>query len=43
MTVAGMGQGTWKRSLDVLGNRIEECSYRFKNSPLLHFSAALDS
>ncbi|MCL5745384.1 MAG: DUF362 domain-containing protein [Acidobacteria bacterium] len=42
MTKAGMGQGNLER-INVLGNRIEECSYRFKNSPLLHFSAALDS
>jgi uncharacterized protein (DUF362 family) len=41
MTEAGMGQGNLDR-ITVLGNRIEECSYRFKNSPLLHFSAALD-
>jgi uncharacterized protein (DUF362 family) len=42
MTEAGMGQGNLER-IKVLGNRIEECSYRFKNSPLLHFSAALES
>lgn len=42
MTEAGMGQGNLEK-ITVLGNRIEECSYRFKNSPLLHFSAALDS
>ena len=41
MTEAGMGQGNLEK-ITVLGNRIEECSYRFKNSPLLHFSAALD-
>ena len=42
MTEAGMGQGNLEK-ITVLGNRVEECSYRFKNSPLLHFSAALDS
>lgn len=42
MTEAGMGQGDLEK-ITVLGNRMEECSYRFKNSPLLHFSAALDS
>ena len=42
MTEAGMGQGDLEK-ITVLGNRIDECSYRFKNSPLLHFSAALDS
>lgn len=42
MTDAGMGQGNLDK-IKVLGNRIEECSYHFKNSPLLHFSAALDS
>ena len=42
MTEAGMGQGNLGK-ITVLGNRIEDCSYRFKNSPLLHFSAALDS
>ncbi len=42
MTEAGMGQGDLEK-ITVLGNRTEECSYRFKNSPLLHFSAALDS
>jgi hypothetical protein len=41
MTEAGMGQGNLEK-ITVLGNRIEGCSYRFKNSPLLHFSAALD-
>jgi Uncharacterized conserved protein len=42
MTDAGMGQGNLDK-IKVLGNRIDECSYRFKNSPLLHFSAALES
>ncbi len=42
MTEAGMGQGNLEK-IKVLGNRIEECSYRFKNSPLLNFSAALDA
>jgi len=42
MTEAGMGQGNLEK-INLLGNRIEECSYRFKNSPLLHFSAALES
>jgi hypothetical protein len=42
MTEAGMGQGDLEK-ITVLGNSIDECSYRFKNSPLLHFSAALDS
>jgi uncharacterized protein (DUF362 family) len=42
MTEAGMGQGNLEK-IHVLGNRIEECSYRFKNSPLLHFSAALEA
>jgi uncharacterized protein (DUF362 family) len=42
MTEAGMGQGNLEK-IKVLGNRVEDCSYRFKNSPLLHFSAALDS
>jgi uncharacterized protein (DUF362 family) len=42
MTEAGMGQGNLDK-INVLGNKIDECSYRFKNSPLLHFSAALDS
>ena len=41
MTEAGMGQGNLEK-ITVLGNRVEECSYRFKNSPLLHFSAALE-
>ena len=42
MTDAGMGQGDLDK-MKIVGNRIEECSYHFKNSPLLHFSAALDS
>jgi uncharacterized protein (DUF362 family) len=42
MTEGGMGQGNLDK-IKVLGNRVEECSYRFKNSPLLHFSAALES
>jgi len=42
MTEAGMGQGNLDK-IDVLGNRIEECCYRFKNSPLLKFSAALEA
>ncbi|MDP2998584.1 MAG: DUF362 domain-containing protein [Bryobacterales bacterium] len=42
MTEAGMGQGNLEK-ITVLGNRLDECSYRFKNSPLLHFSAALDA
>jgi len=42
MTDAGMGQGNLDK-IDVLGNRIEECCYRFKNSPLLKFSAALEA
>jgi len=42
MTEAGMGQGNLEK-IHILGNRIEECSYRFKNSPLLHFSAALEA
>jgi uncharacterized protein (DUF362 family) len=41
MTEAGMGQGNLDK-IKVLGNRVEECSYRFKNSPLLKFSAALE-
>ncbi|MEO8596452.1 MAG: DUF362 domain-containing protein [Candidatus Solibacter sp.] len=40
MTEAGMGQGNLEK-IHVLGNKIEDCSYRFKISPLLHFSAAL--
>ena len=42
MTEAGMGQGNIEK-ITVLGNRLDECSYRFKNSPMLHFSAALES
>jgi uncharacterized protein (DUF362 family) len=42
MTEAGMGQGNPDK-ITVLGNRLDECSYRFKNSPLLHFSAALEA
>jgi hypothetical protein len=42
MTDAGMGQGNLDK-IKVLGDRVEDCSYRFKISPLLHFSAALDS
>jgi len=42
MAEAGMGQGNLDK-IKVLGSRTEECSYRFKNSPLLHFSAALDA
>ncbi len=42
MTEAGMGQGDLEK-ITVLGNRVADCSYRFKNSPLLHLSAALDS
>lgn len=42
MTDAGMGQGNLDK-INILGNRIDECSYHFKNSPLLHFSAALES
>jgi uncharacterized protein (DUF362 family) len=42
MTDAGMGQGNIDK-IKVLGDRVENCSYRFKNSPLLHFSAALES
>ena len=42
MTDAGMGQGNLDK-IKVLGDRVEDCSYHFKNSPLLHFSAALDS
>jgi uncharacterized protein (DUF362 family) len=41
MTEAGLGQGNLEK-IKVLGNRIEECSYRFKNSPLLKFSASLE-
>ncbi len=42
MTDAGIGQGNLDK-IKVLGDRVEDCSYRFKNSPLLHFSAALQS
>ena len=42
MAEAGMGQGDLDR-IKLLGNRMDECSYRFKNSPLLHFSAALEA
>jgi uncharacterized protein (DUF362 family) len=42
MAEAGMGQGNPEK-IKVLGNRLDECSYRFKNSPLLNFSAALDA
>ena len=42
MTEAGLGQGNLEK-IKVLGNRIEECSYHFKNSPLLKFSAALEA
>jgi len=42
MAEAGMGQGNLDR-IKVLGSRVEDCSYRFKNSPLLHFSAALEA
>lgn len=42
MANAGMGQGNLDK-LKVLGSRLSDCSYRFKNSPLLHFSAALDA
>ena len=41
MTEAGMGQGSLEK-ISILGSRLDECSYRFKNSPLLHFSAALE-
>ncbi|HWC95339.1 MAG TPA: DUF362 domain-containing protein [Candidatus Sulfopaludibacter sp.] len=40
MAAAGMGQGRLDR-IEIKGSRIEDCSYRFKNSPLLHFHAAL--
>lgn len=40
MTAAGMGQGNLDK-IRVLGDKVENCSYRFKVSPLLHFSAAL--
>ena len=42
MTEAGMGQGNLEK-ITVRGNRIDECSYHFQNSPLLHFSAALET
>jgi len=42
MADAGMGQGNLDK-INVLGSRLSDCSYRFKNSPLLHFSAALDA
>ncbi len=42
MTDAGMGQG-YLDKIKVLGDLVENCSYRLKNSPLLHFSAALES
>ncbi len=42
MAKAGMGQGNPEK-IRILGNRLDECSYRFKNSPLLKFSAALDA
>lgn len=42
MAEAGMGQGSPDK-IKVLGSRTDECSYRFKNSPLLHFSAALEA
>jgi uncharacterized protein (DUF362 family) len=42
MAEAGMGQGSLDK-ITVLGSRVEECSYRFKNSPLLKFSAALEA
>lgn len=42
MAEAGMGQGDLDK-IHVRGSRLAECSYRFKNSPLLHFSAALDA
>ncbi len=42
MAEAGMGQGNLEK-ITILGNRLDECSYRFKNSPLLHFSAALEA
>jgi len=41
MTEAGMGQGDLEK-ITILGNRLDQCSYRFKNSPLLNFSAELD-
>ena len=42
MAAAGMGQGNLDR-IKVLGTPAAECQYHFKNSPLLHFSAALDA
>ena len=42
MADAGMGQGNLDK-IKVLGSPTDECSYRFKNSPLLHFSAALEA
>jgi uncharacterized protein (DUF362 family) len=42
MAEAGMGQGSLDR-ITVVGNRVEECSHLFKNSPLLKFSAALEA
>ncbi len=42
MAQAGMVAGDLEK-ITVVGNRVGECSYKFKNSPLLHFSAALDS
>jgi len=42
MAEAGMGQGNLDK-ITVVGSRVEDCSYRFKNSPLLHFSAALEA
>ncbi len=42
MADAGMGQGNLGK-INILGSRLSDCSYRFKNSPLLHFSAALDA
>jgi hypothetical protein len=42
MAEAGMGQGDLDK-IKVLGSRTDQCSYRFKNSPLLHFSAALEA
>ena len=42
MTDAGMGQGNLDK-IKVLGDKVEDCSHRFKNSPLLKFSAQLES
>ena len=42
MTEAGMGQGDLTK-ITVLGNSIEECACRFKNSPRLHYYAAWES